>query len=33
MAAKAVIAVSTEPANGALRKNRGSSTGSTRRAS
>ena len=33
MAAVALIAVSTEPANGTLRKNRGSSTGSARRAS
>jgi hypothetical protein len=32
-AAKAQIAVSTAPANGALRKNLGSSTGSVRRAS
>ena len=32
-AAVALIAVSTAPANGALRKNRGSSTGSARRAS
>ena len=32
-AAVALIAVSTEPANGALRKNLGSRTGSARRAS